>query len=172
MEKELADAVERSQNQYQGRIEQVDTRIMELSGEERRRKWTAVALKVITVTLGIVLVPGVLKDWQVQTIGVVILLIVALERIFANHGRLVSITSARDAYTRIRRQTEDVHERDVLPIIKTRESKPREAANKLIDLNEKLRAMLAATSDKVEDALAKDNYQLLGRLTLEEQKDN
>lgn len=170
LEKELADAVERSQNQYEGRIKQVDDKIQALSREERRRKHTATALKVTTVVLGIALAPGILQQWHVQAIGIVILLIVALERVFANHGRLVSITSARDAYARIRRETEDVHERELLPIIKIRESKPQDAANKLIALNEKLRSMLATTSSKVEDALAQDNYQLLGRLTLEEQK--
>lgn len=144
---ELLDALTRSQNQLDGRLKSVDERKDELASDVERRRFIGLALKGGTVVAGILLAAGILTETQNQAAGIVVLVVVALERLFANLDRLMTNTAARDAYKRVRRQTENAHEAGIVPLIAIRDSKPEEFVRKLTTLTESLRLRLSTTAD-------------------------
>ena len=164
--KELADAVELSQNQFDSRRTEMIDRVEDLDRAVRLRRRIAQGLKSVTVVCGIVLTTGFLAEWSIQLLGALVLLIASLEYVFANYDHLLSMTAARDALKRVRRQAEDILEEHIVQIVSIRDSRPKESAERLISLTQTLRKDLAGIIDKVEAALEERNYELLNRLSL------
>jgi hypothetical protein len=166
--KDHQDAVRLVQKQLKEQMEALDRRVTALTGEQKRRRIVAIVLKVISVLSGIVIATGFLQQNIVQVLGGIVPAIAALERVFANLSRLLSISAAKNAYERIRRQTVAEHNRQIIAVVEIRDREPAKAATILTKFVGRLRDRMAAAEDAVEDRLAHNDYDNLGRLTLEE----
>lgn len=156
--REVADALQLSQDQFESRRQQVIDRADKLDKETQQRYRVALVLKSLVVVCGVVLATGFLTGWIIQALGAIVLLITSLEYVFANYDNLISITAARDALMRIRRQAENIHEEHAVRIVSIRDSRPTEAAEMLIKLTEGLRKDLADKINEAERALEAKNY--------------
>ena len=143
-----------------------------LTTDQRRRRNVAIGLKVISVLSGIVIATGFLTKSIVQVLGGVIPAITALERVFANLSHLLAVTAAKNAYERVRRQTVARHNQQIVEVVRIRDTDPAKAADTLIAFVGALRDQLAATTDEIEGRLAQDDYDSLGRLSLEDDAHN
>ena len=178
--KEPADTLERAQEDFQGRIEQVHDRSHKLDREQLGRKILARVLKILTGLAGIVIAAGLLDVAKVdlfgqeltgsQLLGVGILAIVLVEGVFANFKRLVAVTAARDALERVGRQAENVYQDNYTEFLRIRDSKPVESAEGLLKLNKRVTKLLRSTIDKVESSLRVADAAAINTLNLEESK--
>jgi len=167
-----ADALKRSQNQFKGRLKEVRDLSKNLGREGDIRKVIAVLLKVAIVVCGIIIASGLLKESAVQIIGVVVLIVVAVERVFANIERLMAVIAAKSALDRIERRCIDIHESDILKVIPLRDPDPSKAASLETSLTEKLRKELATAVDQAIIGLENKDLELLGRLVLEDNSES
>jgi hypothetical protein len=156
------------QTQLREQLEAVDGRIAALSTEGISRRRMAVWLKVVSVLSGLVIATGFLAQGVVQVLGGIIPAIVALERVFANLSRLLAVTAAKNAYERIRRQTVARHNQQIVNVVKIRDTDTKNAAETLIVFVGELRDKLSSTEDEIEEKLAKNDYDALGKLSLED----
>ena len=168
--KDLQDAVALVQNQLLGRVTDLDDRVRALGSEVKRRKFIAVVLKVVSVLSGIIVATGFAATSVMQVLGGLIPTIAALERVFANLNRLLAVTAAKNAYERIRRQMVAAHDREIVAVVKIRDREPQKAADKLITFVGHLRDRLSVTCDDIETTLAKNDYDRLGTLALEQEQ--
>jgi hypothetical protein len=166
--KDLHDAVALVQKQLNQSLASLDTRAKALGREGIHRRRVAILLKVVSVLSGIVIATGFLQHSIVQVLGGIVPAVAALERVFANLSRLLAVSAAKNAYERIRRQTVARHDREIITVIKVRDRDTEKAANSLISFVGKLRDRLAAAEEEIEDKLAKNDYDSLGRLALDE----
>jgi len=167
---DLQDAVALVQKQLKARISDRDARVSALGAEAKRRKVIAIVLKVVSVLSGIVVATGFAATSIMQVLGGLIPAIAALERVFANLNRLLAVTAAKNAYERIRRQTVAAHDREIVSVVKIRDRDPQAAADKLISFVGELRNRLSETCDAIETTLAKNDYDRLGTLALEQEQ--
>lgn len=162
------DAASLVQKQFLESLDSLDVRATSLGAEEQRRKTTAITLKVISVLSSLVIATGFVHGSIAQILGGTITGMAALERVFANLSRLLAVAAAKAAYDRVRRQVVALHNQKIIEVIKIRDSEPEKSANMLIDFVGHLRDLLAKAKDEVENELAKNAYESLGRLTLDD----
>jgi hypothetical protein len=115
-----------------------------------------------------VIATGFLHQNIVQVIGSIVPAVAALERVFANLSRLLSISAAKNAYERVRRQTVAEHNRQIIAVVQIRDREPEKAAQTLISFVGRLRDRLATAESQIEDRLSRNDYDNLGRLTLDD----
>jgi hypothetical protein len=178
--KELEDALELAQTQFESRLKQIHTRSAELDTEHTTRHRRAKMLKSFTVVCGVLVASGFTDNVSFplagvnatvsQLLGVGVLLIVGLERVYANFDRLVTVTAARDALERAARQAEDSFEGRQKQFQVIRDSKPVKSAEGLLSLLEEIRGKLADVIDKVEIYLRKRDAAAINKLVLEEKE--
>jgi hypothetical protein len=166
--KDHQDAVALVQKQLKESLVSLDRRAEALGREGTRRRRVAIFLKVVSILSGFVIATGFLQQSIVQILGGIVPIVAALERAFANLSRLLAVSAAKNAYERVRRQTVAQHDREIIAVITIRDREPEKAANRLISFVGKLRDRLAAAELEIEDKLAKNDYDSLGRLALEE----
>lgn len=166
--KDYQDAVQLVQAQLREHLASLDSRVQMLVAEQRRRKTVAIILKVVSVLSGLVIATGFLAHSVVQVLGGVIPAIAALERVFANLSRLLAVTAAKNAYERVRRHVVARHDQQIVDVVKIRDTNPKKAADTFIAFAGGLRDKLAAASNEIEEKLSKNDYDNLGRLSLED----
>ena len=169
--KDEQDAVALVQRQFREAIQEIDQRTSALNKEQRRRKIVAIVLKVVSVVSGLVIATGFLRQSVVQVLGGIIPCVAALERVFANLSRLLAVTAAKNAYDRVRRAVVARHNHEIVDVVGIRDRQPKTAADNLVNMDRKLNKLLADTKEDIETKLAKNDYDNLGRLTLDEDKD-
>lgn len=167
---DFKDAADLVQNQFKESIASLDLRISALEAEHKKRRATAIVLKVASVVSSLVVLSGVAAAGLVQVLGGLITGIAALERIFANMNRLLAVAAATAAYERVRMQVVSQHNRQIIDVVKFRDRDPEKSADALIAFVGALRDRLAEVKEKVETDLRANAYENLGRLSLEEQK--
>lgn len=167
---DLQDAAALVQRQLKQGLSRLDQRVSQLGQQEKRRRTIAAVLKIVSVISGVVIAIGFFSKSVLQVIGGLVPIMVGLERAFANLDSLLSVTAAKNAYERMRREIVASHNRGVVNVIRIRDRQPAEAADALIKLVESLRDQLAKAEQDIESGLAQRNYELLGRLSLEETK--
>ncbi|TSE04002.1 MULTISPECIES: hypothetical protein [Aquimarina] len=170
--KGLQKELEFSNSKFKEWLVNLDTEVENLDKTTKTRKYTATILKLIVVISGIVIASGFLKDADiiVQIIGAVVLLITAIERVFANLDKLLSTVAAKNAFNRVRREVVRIHTNRIRPILGLKETKPEEAAKKIIELQSELIDKLMKIDDEIKTNLENKNYDILGRLTLEDKE--
>lgn len=161
-----------SNSKFKEWLDNLDSEVDILGKKTKLRKSTATILKLIVVISGIVIASGFLKDADiiVQIIGAIVLLITAIERVYANLDKLLSTVAAKNAFSRVRRDVVRIHTNRLGPILGLKESQPDEAARKVIELQNELMDKLMKIDDEIKTNLENKNYELLGRLTLEEKE--
>ncbi len=147
----------------------LDDRVNYLSRQIAQRETAGLILKVSTGLIGILVASGFLDHVLVQALGVVVLIIVMLEQTYGNLEKLKTQTSGRNAYSRIRREVEGIHNDQILLIIRDKVRRPMDSANRLIELNRQLMKLLSNTQQEVETAMENKQLALLDRLTLTDQ---
>ena len=165
---DFRDAAELVQKQFAESIQSLDARTAGLGLEERRRKGTALTLKVISVLSSLIIATGFVHGSIAQILGGTITGMAALERVFANLSRLLAVAAARSAYERVRRQVVALHNQKIIDVVKYRDRDAEKSADMLISFVGELRDLLAKAKDEVETQLANNAYESLGRLTLDE----
>lgn len=98
---DLQDAAALVQQQLKESVASLQLRISELEAEYKRRRTIATILKVVSVVSSLIVLSGVTQDILVQILGGIITGIAALERIFANMSRLLTVAAAISAYERV-----------------------------------------------------------------------
>ena len=163
------DALKIIERQIKDSLAAVDQRVTELARQQARRQMAATALKILLIIGGLLITLGFATGRLAQVLGGVMSGIVALERVLANVSRLWAITSAKNAYQRIRRSVEARHNRDIIKVVELRDREPKRS----VDLHKKmlgaLRDDLALTRGKVEAYLAENRRKNLDHLELEDQ---
>ncbi|EZH75038.1 hypothetical protein ATO12_09940 [Aquimarina atlantica] len=161
-----------SNRNFKGWLDNLDIEVDKLTTLIKSKKTIAIVLKLIVVVSGILIASGFLKDLDivVQIIGAVVLLITAIERVFANLDKLLSIVAAKNAFSRVRREIVRIHTTRLGPILGLKETEPEKAGRKIIELQEELIEKLIKVDDEIKTNLENKNYELLGRLTLEEKE--
>ncbi len=164
--------LEFSNKQFEDWLNNLDEEVKKLGRVVKSRKLTATILKLIVVVSGIVIASGFLKDFHiiVQIIGATVLLITAIEKVFANLDLLLSTAAAKNAFNRIRRDVVKIHTKKIGPILGLKETQPEEAARKIIALQSGLIEKLIDIDDEIKTNLENKNHEVLGRLTLEEKE--
>lgn len=172
VEQGLGDAVALTTKKLNMALVGLDDKVGRLTREINTRQSIGFILKLIVVVSGVVIATGFLNKsgWIIQVIGGFISLITAVERIFANVEVLLSKVAARDAYRRIRREVERTHDSKIVGIVKNRVSKPDESAGALVQMQEELMAQIANVDNDIQTGLANKQYEVLGRLTLDDKK--
>jgi hypothetical protein len=165
---DFKDAAALVQAQFKESIKSLDNRIEALRAEHQRRKVVAVALKVISVLSSLIIATGFLASSVAQVLGGIITGMAALERVFANVGRLLAVAAAEGAYERVRRQIVSSHNQKIVDIVKIRDREPEKSADLLIASVGSLRDELARMKNEIETQLDNNAYENLGRLTLDE----
>lgn len=164
---DFKDAAALVQKQLVESIKSLDTRVIELEAEAKNRKNIAILLKTVSVVSSLIILSGFASVHWAQILGGIITAIVALERVFANMNRLLAVSASIGAYERVRLQVKAAHNRNIINVIKIRDRKPEESADKLIQLVGQLRDQLAEVKEKVEVQLRQNEYTNLARLSLE-----
>lgn len=173
IDKGLSDAVAASNQQILGGLAELDKNVTTLDKEIKNRTGIGTLLKVIVVVSGAVIATGFLTDWNwlIQVIGGVITLITAVERIFGNVDTLLTKVAGRDAYSRIRREIVNKHEAKIIDVIKIRDTQPKEAADEYIKVQSEIRDQIFQIDNEIKNSIASKNYQLLGRLALDDKNE-
>jgi len=166
--KDFGDAAELAQNKFAESIASLDVRIADLKKEERTRKVVAIVLKVVSVLSSLIIAMGFVKGSVAQILGGTITAMAALERVFANLNRLLAVAAARSAYDRIRRKVVAFHDDKIVEVVKIRDRRSEDAANMLIEFLTALGRMIAKAKDDIENGLERNEYEALGRLSLDE----
>jgi hypothetical protein len=166
--KDVQDAANLVQAQFIESLAALDARVAALGAEQSLRKKVAILLKVVSVLSGLVIATGFVTGSAAQVLGGFIPGIAALERVFANLSRLLAVSAAKNAYERIRRSVVARHSRFIVDVVKIRDRDPEKAANLFIKTNGTLRDDLAKKRDEIEDKLSHNDYDNLGRLSLDE----
>ena len=168
----LKKELEFSNKQFKEWLDNLDTEVTDLDKDVKSRKRTALILKIIVGVSGLVIASGFLKelDIVVQIIGFVVLLIKLIEESFANLDKLLSIVAAKNAFSRVRREVVKIHTTKLGPILGLKESDQEAAGRKIIELQADLIKMLIDIDDEIKTNLENKNYELLGRLSLEEKE--
>ncbi len=172
LDKGLSDAVALSNQQILGGLAELDNNVVKLDKEIRNRTTIGTVLKVIVVVSGVVIATGFLTGWNwvIQLIGGFISLITAVERIFGNVDTLLTKVAGRDAYSRIRREIVNKHEAKIIDIVQIRDTTPAEAAKQYIQVQSEIRDQIYKVDNEIKTNIENKNYELLGRLTLEDNK--
>jgi hypothetical protein len=150
-------------------IDRLDKRVKELGEVIKKREKLAKILKGATVLIGIFVATGFLPQVVVQILGVVVLIVVGFDQTYANLAKLRTFTSGRNTYLRIRREIVNIHNDQIIDVVKKRGDVPKEAAEMLINLNKQLMNQLAKVEQEVEMAIDNQQFALMERLSLEEQ---
>jgi hypothetical protein len=172
LDKGLSDAVALSNQQLLGGLSDLDKNVVKLNKEISTRATIGTVLKIIVVVSGVVIATGFLTNWNwvIQVIGGFISLITAVERIFGNVDVLLSKVAGRDAYSRIRREIVNKHEAKIIDIVQVRDTTPIEAAKEYIKVQSEIRDQIYKVDNDIKTNIENKNYELLGRLTLEDTK--
>lgn len=169
----LNDAVAASNQQILSGLTELDKNVLKLDIEVKRRTAIGTLLKVVVVVSGAVIATGFLTGWNwiIQVIGGIIILITAVERIFGNVDVLLTKVAGRDAYSRIRREIVNKHEAKIIDIIQIRDTTPGDAAKQYIQVQSEIRDQIYKIDNDIKTSIENKNYQLLGRLALDDKKD-
>ena len=171
IDKGLQAELQISNKQFKSWLDNLDNEVTEFDKKIGKRKTIATVLKLIVVVSGVAIATGFLLDWIVQVIGAFVSLITAIERVFANLDRLLSEVAAKDAYNRVRREVVKIHEKRIGKLVGMKQNEPDKAAGLIIELQSELRDKLIDVDDKIKTSLENKNYELLGRLTLDDNKE-
>lgn len=168
----LKKELEFSNRQFGDWLGNLDIEVSILAKKIKTKKTIAISLKMIVVISGIVIASGFLEDFEIviRIIGAVVLLITAIERVFANLDMLISIVAGKNAFSRVRREVVKIHTTRLGPILGLKETDPESAGRKIIDLQSELIEKLITVDSQIKTNLENKNYELLGRLTLEEKE--
>jgi hypothetical protein len=173
LDRGLNDAVAASNQQILGALADLDKNVSRLDKEVKNRTTIGTLLKVVVVVSGAVIATGFLTGWNwlIQVIGGVITLITAVERIFGNVDILLTKVAGRDAYSRIRREIVNKHEAKIIDVIQMRDPTPVDAAKEYIKVQSEIRDQIFQIDNEIKTNIANKNYQLLGRLALDDKRE-
>ena len=136
------------------------------SGEAKKRRLTAYLLKGLAVFGGIAVAAG-LRGWWSQAVGILITVAVAIDALSANHSRLLTLTKASQAYSRLLETTSHGYDQDLAPLFRLRGISPHEAEAQLEAMIRTATETLFAERQKIETALQEDDLKLLNSLSVE-----
>jgi hypothetical protein len=156
------------QNRFKEQYDAAGKAAEKLRGEAKRRKITAYVLKGIAVFGGIAVAAG-LGGKGSQTVGILISVAVASDGLFSNHKRLLIVTKASNAYSRLLGRITHRFNRALEPILEDQKV-PAQKAQAEGDLGRMISSaseMLFEEKQKIDTAVQEEDLKLLNSLSVE-----
>jgi hypothetical protein len=156
------------QNRFKEQFDATNKAAKRLGNETTRRKVTAYVLKGIAVFGGIAVAAGLRGHWS-QAVGILISVAVAADGWLSNHKRLLMVTRASNAYSRLLATISHRYNEALVPILQHQQASPHKADNagRLGDMITSASEMLFTEKQKIDTALQEEDLKLLNSLSVE-----
>lgn len=156
------------QNRFKEQYDAAKKAAKKLGNETTKRKVTAYVLKGIAVFGGIAVAAGLRGHWS-QAVGILISVAVAADGLLSNHRRLLMVTRASNAYSRLLETISHRYNQALAPILEHQETSAQKA-DKARDLGKMISSaseMLFTEKQKIDTALQEEDLKLLNSLSVE-----
>ena len=161
--------VEYAQNTFLSALLEAEVKRKPLHIESIIRRICAYGLKGIAVFGGIAIASG-LYSKQAQYIGIAITLAVALDGFFSNYVKMMLVTKAAQAYSRLANEARRSHQLRLTPILQVIAQQPVEGNNQLVALLIELTGKLQSGCAEIENANSEGHIKALEGLSLDSER--
>jgi hypothetical protein len=157
------DPIEYLHRQITEQLKALAARLAAIRKERRRRLGVAYGFKLTAALGGLAISTGLPQRWA-QGLGILIAVCLVLDRVFANHRRLIAVVAAKNAFERLERTTASHYNSSLTPTLHFKDQDKRASYEALLqhtfdDIHTQL--------DQIETALAEQDLKILDALSLE-----
>lgn len=161
------DVIEYLQKQFEEEYGRASAAAQRLSREAKQRRWAAYTLKAIAIFGGISIAAGLRGVWS-QVVGLLVTVAVAVDALFSNHKRLLTVTAAANAYSNLLRNIRQTYNQKLVGILKLKGPDGKKAKAQLENLIDGLLRELHNEQNQIEGGLQAADLKLLDNISLEQ----